>query len=106
MRGTGDQIAWLERIGGADGELVLELGGELDISSAPVLQEQLESELGAGALRKVVFEMREVTFVDSSGLAVLLSARRRAEQVELRYVASPIRRVIELAGLGATLTVS
>jgi anti-anti-sigma factor len=104
MSGAGDQIAWLKAVGETDGELVLELGGELDISSAPALEQQLEAALG-GTPRKLVFEIREVTFVDSSGLAVLLAARRRVEQVELRYASPSIRRVIELAGLGSTLPI-
>jgi anti-sigma B factor antagonist len=104
MKDPDDQMAWIRPLGETDGELLVELGGELDISTAPALQEQLETALAAGP-RKVIFELRDVTFIDSSGLAVLLSARRRVEQVELRYAAPSIRRVIELAGLGGTLKI-
>lgn len=73
-----------------DGEaLVLAPRGDLDIATAPRLAAALD-EL-PGAARKVVVDLRGVTFVDSSGLRGLLLVRRRTQEggVELVVVHDP-----------------
>jgi anti-anti-sigma factor len=60
-----------------DGALVVALGGDLDIASAPAVRERLLSLLRPGACRLVV-DMSAVRYADASGLAALVSTRRRA----------------------------
>jgi anti-anti-sigma factor len=97
--------AWLEAVADTDGELVLELGGEVDIASIEPLRDVLDAAL-AGAPRKVVFELRQLNFMDSSGIALLISAAQRVGRIELRYPQPMVRRVIELAGLTSTLPIT
>jgi len=61
---------------GADG-WVLALRGELDLVSASALREQLHALEQAGVDR-LVLDLRELSFIDSSGLGVLVAADLRA----------------------------
>jgi anti-sigma B factor antagonist len=50
--------------------------GELDLHSSPVVKEQLESIIDAQR-RKVVIDLSDVSYIDSSGLAVFIEAMQR-----------------------------
>jgi anti-sigma B factor antagonist len=73
------------------GDIVwLALGGELDVFTAPRLRSTIE----VAAIAKsdsLVFDLRGLTFVDSSGLAVILAAHERA----LKSGGEPVRLVIQ-----------
>ena len=57
--------------------------GELDLATAPIVDTQL-SELVAAGFTSLVLDLRQLRFLDSTGLRLLLSwdARARAEGVE------------------------
>lgn len=57
----------------------LALEGEVDVYTAPKLKEHLVSAIEDGCIN-VVVDMEKVTFIDSSGLGVLVSALRRARE--------------------------
>jgi anti-anti-sigma factor len=57
--------------------VVVALGSDLDIASAPAVRERLLSLLRPGASRLVI-DMSAVRYADASGLAVLVSTLRRA----------------------------
>lgn len=73
--------------------------GELDIASAPALCRALE-ELADSDVRQVILDLRRLTFIDSSGLRVILQAdgNARANGHDLHVVRGlPIvQRVFEL----------
>ena len=81
---------------------VLELGGELDLLTVSRLAAELDDEIRHGD-RDVVLDLREVEFIDSSGLHVLLGAQRRLarQQRALGIIAlpGPVMRVFELSRL-------
>lgn len=60
-----------------DGDVVVALGDDLDIVSAPAVRERLLSLLRPGTCRLVI-DMSAVRYADASGLAVLVSTQRRA----------------------------
>jgi anti-anti-sigma factor len=60
-----------------DGAVIVALGGDLDIASAPAVRERLLSLLRPGPCRLVI-DMSAVRYADASGLAVLASTQRRA----------------------------
>lgn len=55
---------------------VLEVGGEVDVYTAPRLRERL-IELVDGGARNVVVDLGRVDFLDSTGLGVLVGAHKR-----------------------------
>jgi anti-anti-sigma factor len=61
----------------AAGVAIAELSGELDITSAPAVRDQLHSVLRRGSSRLVI-DLSKVTCCDASGLAVLVGTRSRA----------------------------
>ncbi len=91
-----------------DGHHVLHLRGELDLGSAPTLAGLLEDiEVdGAGG---VVLDLADVTFVDSSGLKVVLEANGRAAATQRAFVVrqpqAQARRLIDLSGVDGVLAI-
>jgi anti-sigma B factor antagonist len=59
---------------GAD--YVVALGGEVDLYTAPELKQSLQRLVGQGAT-KLIVDMTETTFIDSTTLGVLLSIVKR-----------------------------
>lgn len=80
--------------------------GELDIATTPELEQAL-ADAAADAVREIVLDLRELTFMDSTGLRALAQANATAEQsgVTLSIIRGQrqIERVLEISGLGALL---
>jgi anti-anti-sigma factor len=90
-----------------DGERsVLRLTGELDLESVSELRLHAEAELAAGRCRTLTIDMSGLTFIDSTGLGLLVELRRSAavSDVALEIVNVPprIARVFAIAGLAET----
>ncbi len=76
------------RLSRRDGITWLALGGELDVFTAPTLREAIEEAAPAGS-ENLVLDLRGLSFLDSSGLAVILAAHERlggTDEGELRLV--------------------
>lgn len=90
----------------ADGVVVVVLEGELDLAAAPVLEEELER-VEQRSPRYVVIDLRDVTFIDSSGLRLLLATDARARKAgrQLVLVRGPevVQRVFEISLLDRRL---
>lgn len=80
--------------------------GELDIATAPDLEQAL-TEATANSVTEIVLDLRELTFMDSSGLRTLAQANSSAQEqgVALSIIRGPrqIERVLEISGLGPLL---
>jgi anti-anti-sigma factor len=87
---------------GADGTLHIVLRGELDILSVEALQPEIAAALAYEA-SLVVVDAAELTYVDSSGLAVLLRLSRRYGDLEVRHASNIVRQAIGAAGLAVPL---
>ncbi|MGH9303277.1 MAG: STAS domain-containing protein [Acidimicrobiales bacterium] len=83
---------------------VVALCGELDLATVEIAAAEVEPSL-AGRPERVVFDVSALRFMDSSGIAFLLSVARRAERVELRGPSAAIRRLIEVTGLEKALPI-
>ena len=79
-----------ERDGGAT---TVFLQGELDMAAVPQLERELD-----GVKGHVVFDCAELSFVDSSGLAVFSRVDRNGGTT-LRNVKGNVRRVLEVVAL-------
>lgn len=84
------------------GVLTLTIAGELDIASVGAVQEAID-EILTDECQRVVFELGDLTFMDSSGLALMLQVSRKVETVEIRHATPIVHRVIEATGLGEIL---
>jgi anti-sigma B factor antagonist len=96
-----DQISVSTRDAG-DGRVVIEVGGEVDMLTSPQLRSVVLGALADGT-STVVLALDAVTFLGTSGLAVLIEVREAAQQagVELRLACTGRRvlRPLSIAGL-------
>jgi anti-anti-sigma factor len=92
----------IEQTSDGAGTVVLTVAGELDLGSEASLRETAEKAVGGGA-KTVVFELSGLTFMDSSGIGLLLTIAAQVAEVEVRNPSTIVRRVIELSGLATTL---
>jgi anti-anti-sigma factor len=77
------------------------VAGELDLATVPRLREELDTLFDVG-WPHVVVDLRETTFMDSSGVHALVDARHRAQEQAARMLVvtepGPVRRTLELTG--------
>jgi len=90
-----------------EGTARLELHGELDIGTAPKLDEAVEQALDDGC-REVVLDLGPTTLLDSSGLGALVRAARevdarRAKMAVVSPRGSEARVVIEMSRTGSVV---
>ena len=87
---------------------LMDLIGEVDMSTVPLLHDQLE-ELVPSLKAGLVIDLSLVTFLDSSGLAFLVAAHNRAKAKGSRLVVyAPTRksrRLFEISGLTPLLEI-
>lgn len=79
---------------------VITVEGELDLSSAPRLKWMLMDALEAGR-SKLVVDLSGATFMDSTGLGVLIGMNKRLDEaIQLLIVCPPgaVRQVFEFSG--------
>jgi anti-sigma B factor antagonist len=96
--GAANQLIEIIRRDTAEG-VVVRVAGDIDLSSAPTFGAALEAAITAND-KGLILDLGEVTFMDSSGVEVLVRARERAgERLHLRTMHRSVRRVLELASL-------
>lgn len=87
---------------------VLEVAGEVDVYTAPVLRDRLADLLEAGK-RHLIVDLGGVEFLDSTGLGVLVAGLNRAREVggSLSLVCSQERvlKLFRITGLDEVFTV-
>jgi anti-sigma B factor antagonist len=96
-------------VSSAEGDVsVVALRGELDFDEAPSFGRVLE-ELRADGERKVVVDLSDLTFIDSSGISVLVgAARASAAEQGMLVVAAPtphVQRVFDIVNLSELLAI-
>ena|SRR5690242_21800045 len=90
-----------------DGAIVVKLGGELDLYNAPVLRKAL-LEAAREAPERLVLDLAEVEFIDSTALGALIEARGSLPERRGLLLAAPARetrRALQVSGLDRHLPV-
>ena len=88
----------VENVGDA---IVVKLAGELDLYNAHAVRQELVRQTERKP-RRVVIDLGAVTFIDSTGLGVLIEGRSRMEDKDAFLLAAPgleTRRALEVSGL-------
>ena len=92
-----------------DRNLLLELSGEIDHHGARDAMRELELAVDAALPKKLVLDMTGVTFMDSSGLALILRAQQRMRLLDgsilVCHVPEQAKRVLDAAGIGRLVTI-
>ena len=75
---------------------------ELDLATAELLEQQLH-ELRSAGFDRVVLDLRELTFIDSSGIRVVVAEHQFADDAEHAFslISGPpaVQRALEVCGL-------
>jgi anti-anti-sigma factor len=95
-------VRWERR----DAGVVVIASGEIDLWSAPEVRAALVTNESPGS--GVVLDLRGVTFMDSSGLGLIVEQQQRARKHGFRFAiaddgASNVHRILELSGLTKVL---
>ena len=84
-----------------DETLNVRLAGEFDMGSVPEFRSKVEGD--ENPWRRVVIDLSDVVFMDSSGLQELVRLNNRTRELGLEMVlahpSQPVRRLLELTGL-------
>ena len=80
------------------------ISGEIDHHGARTALRELEMAMDAALPKMLVLDLEKVTFMDSSGIALILRAQQRMQMLEgsvvVRSVPQQARRVLDAAGIG------
>ena len=86
----------------------VQLRGDLDLCSAPLLEENLAALRDSGC-RDVTIDISQLEFCDCSGLNVLLKAHAALQQegggLTLAGITGPVQRILDLTGMADVLGV-
>ena len=92
----------LNEYSAARGRMVIEVGGEIDVYTAPRLREAIISLVGNGSYHLII-DLERVEFLDSTGLGVLVGGLKRVRahdgSVELVCTQARILRIFRITGL-------
>jgi anti-sigma B factor antagonist len=81
--------------------------GELDLATVPLVDAQL-AELWSVGFKQLILDLREVRFLDSTGIRMLYSWETRAKNDGVAFSVIPgpqaVQRVLEIAGVDDRLT--
>ncbi|MFZ5649800.1 MAG: anti-sigma F factor antagonist [Bacillota bacterium] len=86
------------------GAMVVRLSGEIDLAVADTLRNSLESQLDNNPqVKNIILNLDRVTYIDSSGLGVMLGRYRRLSKHGGRMfivgAAPQVKKVLDLSGL-------
>ena len=91
------------------GETAITLTGEIDHHGARSMMQQLDDAIATLLPMRLSLDLSGVTFMDSSGIAVLLRAHRQVSlhggTLRVRAVPAQPRKVLDAAGLGRIITI-
>jgi len=91
-----------------DGHAVLMVRGEIDPATAELFGSSIEAAFAQAS--RVVIDLREVEFMDSTGVRVLIQAFQRAgknrEALQLRAPSPFVQRVLTITGLDGLMTIT
>ena len=90
-----------------DGAVIVHLVGELDLYNTPVLRQAL-LDLCEEQPKRLVVDLQQVTFVDSTGLGVLIETRSRLRERGALVLAAPgldVQRALQISGLDQHIAV-
>ena len=90
-----------------DGEVVVAVRGEIDVVTAPILWESLAEVLPD--TKRIVIDLRDTEFIDSTGLGVLIRALKRLRHhggdLILRSPRPNARKILNVTCLDRVMTI-
>ncbi len=85
------------------------IAGELDHFAAPQIRRRLDELLEDGSITHLVLDLENLTFMDSSGIGVLLGRLRqlqaRGGSLSVKNMQPPVEKLFRLSGLDRVIGV-
>jgi anti-sigma B factor antagonist len=75
-------------VGGERETKIIWVAGELDLSTVPALTHRVDSQFGE-SLTTLTLDLSDLTFMDSSGLRLLIELNQRAQREAWRLILIP-----------------
>jgi anti-sigma B factor antagonist len=92
----------------SDGTAVVVISGEVDVYTAPQLRDCLRR-IDADDADRVVLDLSAMTFIDSTGLGVIVGAVKRLREnggtLTLRAPSKSTRKVLDITGLAQIIDI-
>jgi len=85
------------------GVLIVKVEGELDMHITHEFRQQVDNALESSKVKHILFNLEDVTFIDSSGLGVILGRYKKicalGGRVLMSHVQPQVLQILELSGL-------
>ena len=89
--------------------LMVKICGDIDHHTCEMLRQQVDQALESTNSRSILFSFAQVSFMDSSGIALILRSQQRMQLLEgsvvLRNIPAQARRVLDAAGIGRLVSI-
>jgi stage II sporulation protein AA (anti-sigma F factor antagonist) len=83
--------------------LCIRLEGELDHHSAEILRKQVDESIQKNKIHHIVLNLGKLSFMDSSGLGVILGryklVKNNGGEMVVCAISPPVKRLFEMSGL-------
>lgn len=83
--------------------LIVSVNGEIDHHSSETIRNKIDSYITATSVKNVVFDFSKVTFMDSSGIGMLMGRYRNVKRIDgnvwLVSVSENVKRILEMSGV-------
>lgn len=86
--------------------LVIEVGGRLDTTTAPTLDKTINDNINE--TKNLVLDLKELQYISSAGLRVLLSAQKKMQSIgsmKVKNVCEEIMEIFEMTGFADILSI-
>ena len=87
-------------------EIILQIAGRLDTTTAPALDKSILENING--IKSLVLDLKELEYISSAGLRVLLSAQKKMQQIgEMKVinVCEEVMEVFEITGFADILVI-
>ena len=87
-------------------ELVLQIVGRLDTTTAPALEKTIMENISE--IKNLILDFKELEYISSAGLRVLLSAQKKMQQIgkmKVINVCEEVMEVFEITGFADILVI-
>ena len=87
-------------------ELTIRMEGRLDTTTSPVLESEMKTSLDG--VEKLVLDLKDLQYISSAGLRVLLSAQKtmnRQGSMIVRNASADIKEIFDVTGFSDILTI-
>lgn len=86
-----------------DGAMILDVSGDIDLYNSPEIRAVLLEGVRNKSVQRLVVNLKEVRYIDSSGVASLVEGLKKAREINMRFIlyglSHAAREVLELSRL-------